>query len=170
MNNMKEEITGVIPRIIVYGSFTTWDYAMFITSKRIALIQTGYDYVWGWSFYLDLVNHYKTRKKREEIKDINLDTLLAEHIVNKEIPLEKLVEIKIRKNIFNRYRIEIFGMNKRNVKKKLFNGYYTLPDDQIRLLKGNKEELKSALNQYVLNCQMQIENIIGEKLTQKIGS
>ncbi|UCG68657.1 MAG: hypothetical protein JSV09_12750 [Thermoplasmata archaeon] len=167
---MKEEIKGIIPRVVVYGSFATWNYAMFITSKRIALIQTGYDYAWGWSFYLDIVNHYRTREKRKDIKEINLDTLLAEHIVNKEIPLEKLVEIKIRRDVFNRYRIEIFGLNKRNIKKKLFVGYFALPEHQIGLLKGNKEDLKSALYQYALNCQMQIEKIIGEKLTQKIGS
>jgi hypothetical protein len=169
MNYIKEEIIGVIPRLIVNGSFATWDYVMFITTKRITIIQTGFDDLSGGSYYLDIINYYKTAKKRENVKDTNLDTMLADHIVNKEIPMEKLVEIKIKKNFLNHYRIVIFGMNKRNAKKKLFSGYFALPEPQIRGLEGNKILLKQALDRYTKNCQDQFEHIFSNKLTQKVN-
>jgi hypothetical protein len=171
---LKDEIIReIIPRIC----FGIENYALIITSKRIALIKTGMDYASLVGFlggvyfgFIGLPIGYKIGKRysRDEanFSGRRLDSLLGQDIGNTEISLDRITEIRLKYED-EYYKIRIFGLVDKNQETEFINGYLQAPVSDMKANKKMGFKACDILKAYALESQKRIEYWLGNKLTQR---
>lgn len=178
---MSEEIIRtVIPRI----SFGVENYALVITSRRIALIKTGIDYsqivgligaltapggdagsVAG-GYYIGSKIGEKFTGDEVDFKGRYLNSLIGQDISNIEIYLNRITEIRlfIEDGV---YKIKVFGLSNDDKIIERINGDIVPLISDIKANKKAGYKLKEIYRSYALECQKRFEYYLGDKLTQK---
>jgi hypothetical protein len=160
-----EEILGMIPKI-----YDGWiNYAMFLSNKRIVLIKIQGDLMIPGAIFGGVIGGLiaqKYNKDQIDFKNVDLDSLISNADKTIEIPNNKLIEIRLKKEI-GVFRIIIFGLNKRNKKKKLVNYFLAPTRQQLEERVKAGEKSSDVMWEYALEQQNLIENIFGHKLTLK---
>jgi hypothetical protein len=173
----EEVVHVVIPRV----SLGLENYALVITSQRIAFLKTGIDYTQvaaALGFFLtpgDVsgAGAVLGSKIAEYFFDdsINfkgklLSSMIGEDIANTEFPLNRITEIKLCIER-DKYKIKVIGYTKDNTVTELINGDLVPLVSDIKANKKAGYKLHEICTAYANQTQKQIERWLGYKLTQR---
>ena len=161
-----EEIREVIPRI--FDGYN--NYSLIISSKRIAFIQTGSEYAILGGVVGGLVGGIiakKYSKDEADFSNLNLDELISQKKNNKEIYINAITDIQLKKEIGS-FRLIIYGYKKKNKVKKLLNWYIVPPENYIKEHKSLGLKQKDIFKKYVSECQEQIDRCLGHLISMRL--
>ena len=167
-----EPIIGYIPKFVMPANFGTGYFSIFITPKRVVFIRIGKDYSTGVFYLLGAVGFIIGKafdyENSPAFRNINLDSLLSENEDNREVLIDRITKIKMKKAFGGDYRLYIYGYGLHDVKKLLFEGLFEVPKEDLERNRRQGYKKQVILKHYVAECQKQIQRCLGDKLVETV--
>lgn len=165
-------IVGFIPKIVMPSNFGTGLFSIYITYKRMVFVEVGKDYsteglyLFGFAGYM--IGKALDYENNPAMRNINLDSLMAENENNREILVERITNIKMKKAFGGDYRLYVYGYGLHDVKKLLIEGVFQVPKEDMEMNRRRGYKKDAILKSYVSACQEQIRKCLGDKLVETV--
>ena len=167
-----EEIKGVVPEVRIPGAMGINTYALYVSTRRLVFIQTskGYHVMGGALFgavgamagHMASESQKKTFRDQSMFQNIDLDSLLRSSKANKEMTLDGIVELRLKKGLGS-HRITVFQM-KKNKKKVTLDGFLVPPQDYLKYYKKQGQKGKQTVLQYANEAHSLLSTVLSSKL------
>lgn len=167
---VQDHIVGFIPKVVLHGFGYQDNYALFITDKRLVFILTGKGHIMAGALLGGAFGAFVAKdiaKDNFNFSNFDLESKLAENKLNQEIILDRITEVRLKKEWGGAYTIKIFGLDHKNKVVKFINGYFEPPKDLKRYYLKSGYKQKDILIHYARTNQDMLVSALGEKVTVK---